>query len=72
MKDIRLILMVEKAAEQRGDPWVPRDYIVEAIERIKDGKEKVKRFPSDSPPLKDIFDIALKLYYKDTGKSLGR
>jgi len=60
--DQELIRMIEAAAEIRGELPVPRDFIVEALEKIGCGEETVERYPTGVPSLKDVFDIASKIY----------
>lgn len=56
-----LIDLVEQAAGARNEPPVPRRYIEEALRRINDGQEKVPQYPTGSPSLKGVYDIAVKL-----------
>jgi len=58
----RLIKLVEEVAIERGDESVPRDYIVEALEKIELGDIEVKRYPTGLPTLKGVYEIASKLY----------
>jgi len=64
-----LVGIVEEAADVRGDPKVPRDYVVDAVERVESGKEEVQRFESGFPSPQDIYDLAARLYDKATNKS---
>jgi len=57
-----LIRMIEATAEIRGELPVPRDFIVEALERIGCGEETVERYPAGGPSLKGVFDIASRIY----------
>ena len=65
-----IVREIEREAEARGDPQIPRDYIVDALERVKAGKDKVRwsegEYPSAST---DLYAIAAKLYHKATQKS---
>lgn len=57
-----LIGLVEQAAEARGEPTIPREFVVEALQRIELGKESVRRYPTGAPSLKGVYDIASKLH----------
>ncbi len=56
-----LIELVEGAARARRQPSIPRHFIEEALQRIDSGKEDIDRYPSGSPSLKDIYDIAMRI-----------
>lgn len=60
--DQELVILVEKAAETRGEISIPREHIIKALEKIEDGGEQVERYPSGSPSLKGVFNIATKLH----------
>jgi len=66
-----IVREIEREAEARGDPKIPRDYVVEALERVKAGKDEVRwsegEYPSASRT--DLYAIAAKLYHKATKKS---
>ncbi|HWB34253.1 MAG TPA: hypothetical protein VG753_02975 [Candidatus Paceibacterota bacterium] len=53
--------MVEAAARQRGDMEVPRPFIIEAIDRIKQGLEQSEHYPSGQPTLIGIYKVAVQL-----------
>jgi hypothetical protein len=53
--------LVEGSAEARGNPPVERRFITEALQRIADKLEVVPRYPTGSPTLKGIYDIATRL-----------
>jgi hypothetical protein len=57
-----LVELVEKAAKARGETTVPRDYIVEALERLQCGELQVERYPGGAPSLKGVYEIANRLY----------
>jgi hypothetical protein len=61
MDDLIFVATVEAAAERREEPPIPREFIVKAVERIREGKENVVLYPSGDPPLMDVFDIAKRL-----------
>ncbi|PIR98331.1 MAG: hypothetical protein COT88_02350 [Candidatus Colwellbacteria bacterium CG10_big_fil_rev_8_21_14_0_10_41_28] len=54
--------LVEGAAEARGEAPIPRDFIVEAMEKIELGEEQAERYPTGMPTLKSIFEVGKKLY----------
>jgi len=54
--------LVEGAARNRRDSVVPRDYIIEAIELVESGNEKVTTYPTGIPTLQGIYDLASRLY----------
>lgn len=56
------------AAEARNDPAVPRALIMEALRRIQNGQEKVQRYPTGLPSLKDTYDIAARLVNEPSAK----
>ena len=57
-----LVTLVEGAAIARGEEIIHRDFIVEALERVEKGKEIVQRYPTGAPSLKEVYDVALRLY----------
>lgn len=57
--------MVEKAAEDRGDEPVPRDFISEAVRKIFSNEAEVRTYPTGGPSLTDTYELALKLYLMD-------
>jgi len=59
-----LIRLIEESAEIRGNSPVPRDYIVEALERIELGEINVRRYPMGKPTLRGVYEVALELYEK--------
>lgn len=57
-------VLVERAATIRGDPAIPRDFISDALEQIESGTAEVERYPNGAPSLKDIYDLAVRLYFE--------
>ena len=57
-----LVELVESAAKIRGEPTVPRDYIVEALDKIDKKEVEVERYPTGIPSLKNVYDLASKIY----------
>ena len=57
-----LIELIEKSAKARGESFVPRDYIVEALEKIENGEIDVERYPTGVPSLKGVYAAAQKIY----------
>ncbi len=54
--------VVAVAAKMRGDPLVMMDFIRDALERIRDGKEVVEEYPATgNPSLRDVYKIAARL-----------
>ncbi len=70
MNNQELVILVEQAAQARGETPIPREYIIKALERIERGEEKVEQYPVGTPSLKGVFEIAVK-YYKARCKSCG-
>ncbi len=58
-KDV--MLLVENAANARGEPEIPREFIVEAMCKIERGEEEVVLYPTGAPSLKGVYDIAARL-----------
>jgi hypothetical protein len=56
-----LVDLVEAAAKARGDPFVPRAAIAAAIDRITEGWEKVRCYPTGAASLKDVYQFAAKI-----------
>ncbi len=61
MDQQEFIDLVERAAQARDEPPVPRQYIEEALRRIDAGQEEVTRYPMGAPSLKGVYDIAVTL-----------
>ena len=59
--DPELVEFVEATAKARKEPPVARQYIEEALRRIDAKEEGVSRYPSGSPSLKGIYNIAARL-----------
>ena len=69
MADTSLIELVEQAAKARNEPPVPRRYIEEALQRIDAGQEDVVRYPTGSPSLGAVYDVAVGLESKTATKN---
>jgi hypothetical protein len=63
-----LIELVEEAAKARGDAFVPRDYIVEALEKIERAEIEVPQYTTGRPALKGVYEVALRIYKMQTKK----
>ena len=62
--------LVEKSAEARGDLAIPRDFIVEAIERVVRGGEEVEQYEEgskESPTVEAVYKLAKQLYKESAG-----
>ena len=54
--------LIEAKANIRGDPIVPRDYIVEAIEKIERNEVLIERYPRGQPTFREFYRVASQLY----------
>ncbi|NQT22793.1 MAG: hypothetical protein HQ579_05055 [Candidatus Omnitrophica bacterium] len=61
-----IMRLIEAAAKARGDPGIPREFIVKALIKIDRGEEEVVRYPFGAPSLRGTYDIAAKLYKQET------
>lgn len=50
--------LVEREAQQRGDPVVPRQYIDEALQQIEEGVIFHLELPSNTPLTQSMYHIA--------------
>jgi len=60
-----LVELVEGAAMARKDAPIPRDYILDALEKIEKGYIEIEKYPTGHPSLKEVYDIASEMYEKD-------
>ena len=63
MVDASLVNLVEKAAEARDDPVVPREHIVKVLGDIDNGACEVERYPTGLPTLRGVYELALGLSF---------
>ncbi len=59
-----MVDLVLKAADAREDPKIPREFVLEALEKIEAGEIEVERYPSGAPNLKAVYLIARRLRLK--------
>lgn len=62
MKRESFVILVRQAAKIRGEVLVPEEYIKKALEKIESGEEKVMKYPTGTPSLKGVYEIAVKLF----------
>lgn len=62
MKNEELIDLVEGAMKAREETLVPREFILEAINRVASKNESVESYPTGMPSLKGISDLAHRLW----------
>lgn len=62
MDDSSFVTLVLLTMEQRKELLIPQEFIVEAVQRIRKGKEKsVVFYPSEDPPFTDVLAVAKRL-----------
>jgi len=67
--DKEMMELVEKAAEARGDCFVPREFIVKALCKIERGEVEVERYSmTGAPSLKGVYNLALELWQEKQAK----
>ncbi len=62
MVENSLIELVENVAKARNDVLLPREYIIDALEKIDNGDVEVEKYPMGNPSLKGVYEVALELY----------
>lgn len=62
-----IMRLIEAAAKARGDPEIPREFIVKALCKIERGEEEVARYPFGAPSLRGTYNIAARLFIKENG-----
>ena len=65
MVDKSLVDFVEQTAQIRKEPPVPRDYILDALEKIEAGEIEVEKYPTGYPSLSAVYKVASEMYEKD-------
>jgi len=71
MNNLPSVEEVEAAAKKRGAPPAPRDYITQAIWKVKQGFADVPRaFFSRRPTEKGIYDLAIQLLKEAQSEAL--
>lgn len=58
---IDLAQFAQNAARLRGDPEVELRFFTEAVAQIERSAVSVERYPSGSPTVKGIYEIAVRL-----------
>lgn len=61
-----LTVLVEAGIRAREETSIPRDYIVDVIEKGKSGDIDLVRYPTGFPSLKCVADLARKEYERAT------
>ncbi len=61
--------LVEGAAQARGNPPVARSFIEEALRKINANEVEVTKYPSGSPTLRAVYEVAVLLESEATVKN---
>ena len=62
MADPSIVDLIEKVAKKVWKvPEIPREFIIEALDRIEDGQERVETYPSGQPTMRAVYAVAVQL-----------
>ena len=64
MVDKSLVDFVEQSAQVRNEPPIPRDYILDVLEKIEAGEIEVEKYPTGCPSSSAVYKVASEMYEK--------